>query len=233
VEPSTPLNLSIDRLQNQCYLSAKGEVMKMKIFPVFVVLLLLTLSMAANAHQVVLNPTQDTIIWSYAPDNNYGGLDYLAIGCQNSGWLDILIQFDLSSYSGVIVESAYLRLYVFSQSGTFPPTDIFIARLSGSWDEMAATWNNCPATDNWFYIGGPGSVDSWWVIDVSGYVDGWVSGTHDNYGFLLGTDDSNEDYFDVYSREYSDTGYRPQLELNYHNVSVQPTSLGTLKAIYK
>jgi hypothetical protein len=233
VEPSTPLNLYIDRLQNQCYLSAKGEVMKMRKLTIFAALLVVSSSMVASAHQVILNPTQDSIIWSYAPDNNYGGLDYLAIGCQNSGWLDSLIQFDLSSYSGVIVESAYLGFYVFSANGTFPPTDVWIERAGNSWDEMTVTWNNCPGGADSIFISGPGSLYDWWIIDVSSYVNAWVSGAHPNYGFMLGTLDSNEDYFGVYSREYTDVGYRPQLELNYHNVSVQPTSLGVLKAIYK
>jgi len=207
--------------------------MKMKTFQIFVVLFFLALSMAANASQVILNPSQDTFIWSYAPGSNYGGLDYLVIGCQNGWWLDSLMQFDLSSYSGVVVESAYLRLYVYSSEGPFPPTGIFIGRVAASWDEMTVTWNNKPGAADCTYIAGPGSVDAWWVIDVASYVNDWVSGTYDNYGFIIGTLDTEGNYFHVWSREYANPDYRPQLELNYHDVSVQPTSLGIIKAIYK
>jgi hypothetical protein len=207
--------------------------MKMKSFPIFVVLLFLAFSTVANAHQVILNPSQDSTVIGCTPDTNYGGETTLWIGHDNGGWVDPLIQFDLSSYSGVIVESAYLRLYVYEHGGAFPPSGIWIARITDSWDEMTVTWNNMPGYDDSTYIGGPGSVDSWWVIDAASYVNDWVSGTHDNYGFMLGTSDSNDDFFDMYSREHSDSNYRPKLELNYHDVSVQPTSLGSIKAIYK
>jgi hypothetical protein len=212
----------------------------MKRFSIFVVLFFLSLSTAANAHQavlhpsqVILNPSQDSTIIDYNPDGNYGGDDTLWIGHDYGGWLDPLLQFDLSPYPGVIVESAYLWLYVYSQAGTFPPTDMWIERITGSWDEMTVTWSNFPGGADPTYISGPTSVADWWIIDAASYVNNWVSGTYDNFGFILGTADINDDYLSIYSKEYTDSNYHPQLELNFHDVSVQPTSLGSIKAIYK
>jgi hypothetical protein len=215
------------------YFPSKGEVMKMRGITVFTVLLVLAISLAANGSQVILNPTKDAGIWQSAPDDNYGSLDHGWVGWDN-GWADTLIQFNLAPYMGTIVESAYLELYVYDFWGTSVPTSSWVDRVAGSWDEGTVTWNNSPGSDGsiWFYIGTP-TIGDWFTFEVTSIVETWIDSSFTNNGFYLGEDDSSNFGYYFYSKEGADSGLHPKLELNYHNVSVQPTSLGTLKAIYK
>jgi hypothetical protein len=217
----------------------KRKVIKVKSSIVFFALFFHILLIVANANQaffypsqIILDASQDSIIDFKNPYTPFGLEQELEIS-HYSGEMDSLVQFDLSLYSGVIVESAYLRLYVYYQYGDFPPANIWIGRVTDSWDETTITWDNRPSWTELNYISGPSSIGSWWVIDVASYVNNWVSGSYNNYGFVLGADDPNDNYFLMCSKEYLCSLVRPQLELNYHNVSVQPTSLGVLKAIYK
>jgi hypothetical protein len=206
----------------------------MKRFPIFIALLILAVTTIATAHQVILNPSQDSNIATYDHDN-YGYSVFLFIG-EHSGygkmWYPI-IQFQLSPYHDVIVESAFLQLYVNSAEGAFPPTSIWIGRITGMWFESSVTWDNFPGADDSTFIGGPDSINDWWIIDVSSYVNSWVSGSYDNYGFILGTLDYRYNIFDMYSRDYDVPALRPKLELNYHDVCVNPVSLGNIRAIFK
>jgi hypothetical protein len=206
--------------------------MKMKKFQIFVFLAFLAVSMVANASQVILNPSKDAGIWELNPTTNYGGIDYAWIG-YDSGWARTLMAFDLSAYTGTIVEGAFLELYVYNSWGTIP-TDGWGFRVDSDWNEGTVTWDTRPGYEGtmWFWIGTP-TVGDWVRFEVTNFVETWIDSSFTNYGFYLGSDDGDYGGYNFYTKEYSDPDYRPQLELNYHDVSVQPTSLGILKAIYK
>lgn len=200
---------------------------------VSLIIILLSLASIATSAQVFLNSSQDAGVYEYYPNNNYGSLDYSSIGRWLDTWENTLIQFDLSSYMGAIVESAYLRLYVEGNSGDFPP-NIFNTINSSAWDESTVTWSNKPAMDDWeFDLTPPSGVGTWWVVDVSSKVQNWLNGTS-NYGFQLGQDTpTGSNGFHVNTKECSNPDYRPKLELNYHYAAIQSTSLGSIKTLFE
>ena len=202
----------------------------MRGFPFFLVLPLVVFSAGANATQVILNPIQDAGIFEDFPDNPYGSYAYAFVGYDN-GWADTLMQFDLTPYLGIVVESAYLELYVYSGWGTIP-TDSWVDRVAGSWNESTVTWNNSPGYDGnvWFYIGTP-TFGDWFRFEVTGIVETWIDGSFHNYGFYFARDTSTFGGYYFSTKEFTDN--HPRLEFNYHDVSVQPTSLGSIKSLFK
>ena len=204
----------------------------MKKLPLLLISVLIALTVSANAVQVNLNPTQDAGIWAKYPGTNYGSSIDLWVG-YDDGWADSLVEFDLSPYMGTIVESSYLELYVYYSWGTIP-TDSWVDRVAGSWNESTVTWNNSPGYEGslWFYIGTP-TLGDWFRFEVTSIVETWIDSSFTNYGFYFADETSSYAGYYFYSKEYSDSNYHPKLELNYHDVSVQPTSLGNIKAIFK
>lgn len=198
-----------------------------------VVVLLFVFASAAIAASVVLNPSDDAGIVGYNPGNNYGDSSPMWVGRNYGGWLNSLIRFDLSSYSGAVVDDALLRLYVPSYGGNFPPSSIWIGTNDDSWDEGTVTWNNSPGTDDFFYVPDDPSIGDWWEIDVTDWVDDFVNGGHANYGFQIGTLDTDDDWFSIRTKEYSDSDFYPVLEMEYHYPAIQSTSLGSIKSLFE
>ncbi len=139
------------------------------------------------------------------------------------------IKFDLSSIpSDATVVSASLKLYndgsYYQDAGTYNAHCI-----TSPWSESSASW-----TSGWNSSGGDfnsqildshsfsGSTGSWFEFDVKSAVQDFISGTVENYGFMIDTpggDDAGgasmeqETYFK--SKETSNASQRPVLEVVY------------------
>lgn len=195
-----------------------------------VVLLVASVSVAI-ADMVTLYPTDDSDVVQGYPDTNYGSDIDLTVGYHSSfGWANTLIKFDLSSYSGTTISSAYLRLYVYEALGDFPTDEIYNARNDADWDEATVTWSNKPGFAEITSITAPSTYD-WWVIDVTSWVQDMVDGTDPNYGFQIFQDDTDWATIHMRSKEYTDN--HPELVLDYIPVGIQSTSIGSIKAIFE
>lgn len=182
-----------------------------------------------NAETDVINPTDDSYVAGPSPDENYGDSNTLTTGLMVGGQLLTLIKFDLSPYSGVTVNSAVLKLYVYN---TQPPLAGFsIARNEHNWDESNVTYNNMPGIDDYYSIVEP-DPGEWWVIDVTDWVQDVASGAHYNYGWRL--TGNGYDYHKVfaYSKEYTNSSFWPYLEVDYTPSILESTTFGKIKAIY-
>jgi hypothetical protein len=197
---------------------------------ILIVVMLVVFAGIGVADQNILYASDDAGIVESSPDDNYGSFDHMWIGHGPTDWMNSLIRFELAGYTGIIVESAYLKLYVDSYVGDFPPDYIIIGRNGNSWDETTVTWNNAPYYADSRYITGPSSVNAWWVIEVTDFVGNWVDGTYDNYGFQIATNDTDFDYFMVRTKEASSE--HPELELNYTYDDIRSTSMGCIKALF-
>lgn len=177
-------------------------------------------------------PTDDTFVVDYNPDTNYGSWEVMFIGYE-SGLMDSFVKFDLTGYYGMVVDSAYLWLYVHNYSGTLPPDDCWIVRIASDWDEHTLTWSTFPAWDDQRYITGPSAMGDWWVVDITDFAENWINGTYNNYGIALGTHDyEGNDWFTVRTKENTEFNY-PKLELNYQDSAIQSTSLGSIKSLFE
>jgi hypothetical protein len=187
---------------------------------------------SAGEQEIITPPVDDAYIWENYSDNNYGEENQLYVGYAY-GYINTLVKFELSEFSGVVVDSAYLRLYVYFKSGAFPLNDVYIGICDSEWDENSVTWNTRPDSICQDYISGPSSLNAWWEIDVTNYIQDWVKGINSNYGFQLGTTDTTFGFFYMRSKEYTDPDYYPELELNYHHSSIYSKSLGSIKSLFE
>jgi len=183
----------------------------------------------ATADTATLNPSDDADVWQYIPDTNRGTEQGFQVGCCGAGyWRNSLIKFDLSSYSGATVNSATLRLWVYSSFGDFPTDNIYIARNDADWDELTVTWNNSPSLAGIALITAPSAYD-WWEIDVTGWVQDFVEGSFPNYGFQILQNDTDYAGFSMRTKEGT---IDPELVLDYTLVSLQSTTFGRIKTLF-
>lgn len=187
------------------------------------------MSAVASADTVTLNPTDDTYVWGFNPDSNYGNSEYLCNGANPGlqGLVYTLLKFDFSACSGASIISADLRLYVYGSTGGWPPNSIFISINDADWDENTATWNNFPGRLETTVIPPPTSY-GWWVTDVTSMVQDFVNGTYDNYGFQLWRVEAFVTVFSMRSREYSSN--RPELVLEFLPVALESGTWAGIKA---
>lgn len=200
--------------------------------------LILSVVALGLAHTVVLQPdgaaSKDASINQYDPDVNYGNDEYLWMGW-DLGWLDSLIKFNgLDSYMGVTVVSATLSLYAYQEWGTLP-TGNWVARIDGDWAENTVTYNNNPGWNGDMYLYfDTVPINDWFNLDVSSMVASWLDGSFPHNGFFVAQNLQQDGGRWFYSGEYTtDPNLRPKLTLEYYGVDVQPTSLGTVKAMFK
>jgi hypothetical protein len=194
-----------------------------------IIILAIFAPIAANADTATLSPTDDSYVWMALPSTNFGEEEILAIGFYE-GFINSLLKFDLSPYSGATVNSAYLRLYIYDSEEPFPPDNVFICRNIADWDELTVTWNNKPSGEDITYT--DPSSHGWWVIDVTGWVDGFVNGSYENFGFQLAKASFTDVTFYMRSKEYSSDD--PELILDYTPVGgVESASLGEIKTAFK
>ena len=192
------------------------------------VIFVLVLSFSAMADSASLLPTDDSYVMAYDPAYNFGSDTKFVVGYQN-GWVNSLMKFDLSPYSGATINDAYIRLYVFSHGGAFPTDQIKITMNDADWDESTVTWNNKPGFNGQIDLVAPGII-GWWDIYVTDWVQAIVDGTEPNYGFQVYKNDSDNDYFFIYSKESSTN--RPRLEIDYTSSDLQPATLGSIKSMF-
>ncbi|MCP4231252.1 MAG: DNRLRE domain-containing protein [bacterium] len=189
-------------------------------------------SLAASAPFIYIYTTDNSYVSEYEPDDNFGNETASGIG-RDYGEIRGMLLYDLSPYSGVTVLDAYLRLYVYS-FGSDPPSDPWVARFSGSWDESTITWNNQPGWDDKQYTASNPPLDDYWYINITDWVIEWIDDSHENYGVLLGSDETEDhDWAAFRTKEYYNENRRPILVLEYTQSSIESASLGEIKAIYK
>ena len=143
---------------------------------------------------ITLNPSHDAQYHDNAPTTNFGSNTWLRVG--NNTWDSetsrSAVRFDLSSYYGMRVLVATLRIHVYlHQDDTNPKHDIYVA--DGTWDESTVTWNTQPgSTGSAFsstYWGGTGYKE----FDVKTQVQNWLNGVIGIHGFIFKTNNESGD----------------------------------------
>lgn len=177
---------------------------------------------------VIIYPNADTEIRDDYPNNNYGTLWDVSIG----KWVEAgyptskhrgLFKFDLSPIpSDVIISSATFNLYysgISFGSGAGWSFNVSLHRVTSSWTETGATWNNMAnnyaSSAEATILVNPSSqyqLFSWSVLTL---VQNWYNGTYNNYGLMLISNEQNATYCHTfYSR--NNTSYQPYLSVTYN-----------------
>lgn len=175
--------------------------------------------------------TRDAHISEVAPTTNTGSANPLVVdGDAGSGKdMYVLFRWDVGAVPpGSTVQSARIKLYVTNTS-----TQTYeLYRLSRTWTETGATWNQAAAGTNWAVPGAKGSTDrgstvrgtvtatAAGVVTVTlnssgvSVVQSWVDSPSGNYGLIL-ADAANADSLQFASREAATASQRPRLEVTY------------------
>lgn len=212
----------VDNIGRRCIMNTKTGII--------LTLLLISFPVSLPADQVTFYPSDDADVWQGSPDTNRGAEQSFQVGCDGSGfWRNALIKFDVSSISGTVINSATIRLWVMNSWGDFPTDAIFIARNGSDWEEMTVTWNSKPDFAEWIPISAPSVID-WWEIDVTEWIQDIVDGTDPNYGFQIYQDDTDYAGFSMRTKEGV---LDPELVVSYSPADLQPTTFGSIKALFR
>jgi hypothetical protein len=190
----------------------------------------LLVSDVALCFVIQLGATKDAMIWEAHPGKNYG-TGFIA-SAYESGWAPSLIQFDVSSFSGVVLNSAKLEMYCFSAFAV-PDTINVVYRLTSAWNEGSVCWNNAPTPDSTLSATFPKpAVNSWVSCDVTALVETWLNGGFTNNGFIFGRVNPGNGGVDMRSREVINLVYSPRLVLDYSTFSLENVTFGCIKAMF-
>ena len=203
--------------------SAKVSVMRACCF-------LLLVCGVALCEVVQLDATQDAMIWEANPGLNYG--NSFISSSYESGWAPSLIQFDVSSYAGVTLNSATLEMYCYS-TFTVPDTVNVVYRLTSAWSEGNVCWSNAPDPDSTLSATFPKPpANSWISCDVTALVETWLNGSFTNNGLVFGRVNPGNGGVDIRSREFGNQTYRPRLVLDFVPLSLESATFGCIKATF-
>lgn len=198
-------------------------------------ILLLTLTVSLISDVVVMQPDgadgKDTYVTTAYPDDNYGNYNVLLCGYAFTNQYWAYIQFnelDEPQYQGANVLSAYLSLYVIDRDGS---GNFYIGFPVDPWDELSVNWNNRPGPAGAGFIPADYPVGNEWVnYNVTTLVQAWLDGTEPHNGFILFDEDtSSQRYLRVYSSDYSQTEFAPQLIMSYEPLSLDASTWGLIK----
>lgn len=155
-------------------------------------------------------------------------------GC-GEGIIRGLFQFDLNlapDHTRLYDNRATLTLYfptgsaeVHNYVGSATDNQLYIERITQSWGEMTATWNNQPTVTTTGAILVPSSSTNPstedYFLDVSTMVYEWICNAQPNYGFRIRLVNETELYrrASFTNREWADPLRRPTLTMEYAQIS--------------
>lgn len=180
--------------------------------------------MACNAMaQTFQNPVADTWLKEAAPNENHGSDKELSAKNKPSDNFRALYLFDLSAIpANANVTQADLWLRVSGEDDSGEPVNIH--RVTDSWSENTATWNNTANDYDPAITASFTPDDEGWVrVDVSNLVQAWVCGESSNHGFMLipTSSDTESKYT---SKEWNPGNRRPRLYLKTSGTNPCPNT---------
>jgi O-glycosyl hydrolase len=175
------------------------------------------------AQAATFTPTDDTFIDWTQKNTPLGSQVQLIVRPVASWELTTLIKFNLGSIpAGATVTSAKLRLYYFHYNDADPAgSALNIHRITQNWNEGTATWNNRPEYNPVSISSATVSASYGWIEwDLTDEVQGIVDGAISNFGWQVMSNSALNPMIYFRSKEYSDSGYRPYLEVEFERIYV-------------
>jgi hypothetical protein len=190
-----------------------------------------------------IGASADTRVSSGFPTLNYGTNTSLQVGMNTSGHKQrSFMYFPTSSIENTHVTAASLHLFG-HDSASCAPTQIDVRKLTSSFSESTATWNNQPSYDA-SNSGVAGSVSDAnghssscgadWIgghshgqgVPVTSLVNEWSMGTSTNYGIALTADESSSAAWKGFRPvDHPYETLRPFLRVTYNQLPTTPTNL--------
>lgn len=166
-------------------------------------------------------PLQDAFIYQANPSNNYCTSPNLTVGKDVNGYeARVLIKWDLSSLPNCItIVNAQIRL---NDNWCDPNIGGGFYRITQSWSECSATWNNQPTIGNWY--GTQTFSCGLTFTPATNLVQDWL--TYGNNGVMIKWEwGSNGDIHNFESKEAS--GSNPRLIITYTTLTPPSVSVSS------
>jgi hypothetical protein len=163
----------------------------------------------AGTYQIA--PTEDTWVYSFAPDNNYGSDAGLGITIHNMSQAGYtFLKFTMPTLqSGEIIKSARLYLYQYGGAGYGEGPTALDLLSNNTWSETTATWNNHPEAT---YTRLATNTDGHSHVGWSSWSFTWSANYGNTISLRLAENSSGDQSHNWYSKEYAGS-YKPYLEL--------------------
>ncbi len=136
----------------------------------------------------------------------------------------IMIRFDISPYIGQTAESAILHLTRFYSCPSGGTTASTFYAISEEWDE--GTWDHTvhiqydPSVNMpYVFSGNGGNTIVQFEVDITDFINTFLEGSFENNGFVIKAN-PNQKFSKFYSKEYSNTNYRPSLVITFPDIDV-------------
>ena len=186
---------------------------------------ILCLTVSIYAETVTLSPIDDMYTDPEHPGDNPVVTELWAANFSASGHFErIMFNFDFSPYAGRELESAILHLTRFYSCPTGGTTASTFYAINQSWDEE--TWNHTThitynESDNMPFVfsGTGGNAIVVFDVDMTTFLQSSIVGERYDYGFLIMAN-NNQKFSKFYSKEHTNTSYRPTLILTFVDAAV-------------
>ena len=183
----------------------------------------------AGTYQIT--PSEDSWVYSFAPNTNYGSDTGVATDMHNMSFAGLTyFKFTLPALKNEIVQSATLHLYQFDGAGYGEGPTAVQLFSNNNWSETTITWNNAPAGT---FTGLATCSDGHSHRDWSSWTFPWNFAYGSTFTLRVAENSSGDQSHWWYSKEYSDTSLRPYLEIS--TISFIPwrdTSTGAIAVWY-
>jgi hypothetical protein len=162
----------------------------------------------AGTYQIL--PTEDTWVYSFTPDSNYGsdtGLGIAIHSMSQAGYT--FLKFTMPTLTGEVIQSATLYLYQYNGAGYGEGPTALDLLSNNSWSETTATWNNHPvATYTRLATNTDGHSHRGW----STWSFPWSASYGNTISLRLAENSSGDQSHNWYSRDYNGAE-KPYLEI--------------------
>ncbi|MED4206177.1 DNRLRE domain-containing protein [Neobacillus mesonae] len=173
--------------------------------------------------------TQDTYVMSKYSGYNYHTTPELRIGyTPSTGTTRSYLNFSqsLPNLTGKLLEKAELKLYKWNDIGTPISSNVYVNRITQSWNSQSVTYSTQPSFDTSKAYGSTSSTGSarWISMDVTSLVNGWMKGSFSNYGMVLrSTSEGSEGTYQKFNASESSSS-KPYLAITYSDIPSAPTA---------
>ncbi|MBE4906951.1 DNRLRE domain-containing protein [Bacillus luteolus] len=172
-----------------------------------------------------LQTSKDTFVSSAYRTTNYDKFWDNAIGSyvlkvgyvdDTTGFNYAYVQQDVSSIQYSTINTALFNLYTVHSYQPTTPTEVWIDKVTESWQAGTLNWNNMPSqigiSNNQVSV----HKGQWASFNVKDTVQSWVNNPSTNHGFKVHTKNHGYTHWKkFYASEHSNVDYRPHLNISY------------------
>lgn len=171
-----------------------------------------TIDPTINSEQIIMD---DTFASSAYPTTDQSGYDYVYAGqYSNYGKTEAYLRFPLPGLpDGAKVTTSTVKIY--NNLSKTTSTNLDVHRITSSWDESTANWNNMPQKGQ-IETSYSSASAGWHYLNITNLTSEWYTGSTPNNGIaIVANPDTSEAVGYTASNYTADPNYRPKMIIDY------------------